>query len=250
MYQLLNHIWRNKLSDIKPYSNKILINTINAHSFNIARKDPDFYKALYGSQILLPDGVGIVYALRILLGIKVKKISGSDLFHYEMSILNKNKGKCYFMGSSEKVLGLIKGHIDHKYQNVTAGYYSPPYKPIFTDEENTAIITAINDFNPDVLFIGMTAPKQEKWAMANYDKIKSGHICSIGAVFDFFAGTVKRAPHWMIYLGLEWFYRLIREPKRMWRRYVVGNSKFMFWIFKEKISINSKKNCIPPIKQV
>ena len=81
----------------------------------------------------------------------------------------------------------------------------------------------------------MTAPKQEKWAYEYFSKLKVGHVCSIGAVFDFYAGNIKRAPKWMIRFGLEWLYRLIKEPRRMWRRYLIYNSKFIYYILKEKL---------------
>ena len=98
------------------------------------------------------------------------------------------------------------------------------------------MINAVNDFNPDVLLIGMTQPKQEKWDSQHFNELKVGHICCIGAVFDFYAGTINRAPKWMIYLGLEWFYRLLKEPRRMWRRYLLGNSKFIWLVIKEKFT--------------
>ena len=99
------------------------------------------------------------------------------------------------------------------------------------------MIAKVNASNPDVLFIGMTAPKQEKWAYKHYDKLKiEAHIGSIGAVFDFYAGKVNRAPKWMIKIGLEWLYRLLKEPKRMWKRYVLGNTQFIYAILREKLS--------------
>jgi N-acetylglucosaminyldiphosphoundecaprenol N-acetyl-beta-D-mannosaminyltransferase len=107
--------------------------------------------------------------------------------------------------------------------------FSPPYKPEFSDEDNKRIIDAINDANPDLLWIGMTAPKQEKWVYVHRDSLNVNcHIGTIGAVFDFYAGTVKRAPLWWQRHGLEWLYRLLKEPKRMWRRYLVGNVLFLW----------------------
>ena len=97
------------------------------------------------------------------------------------------------------------------------------------------MIRKVNDFNPDVLFIGMTAPKQEKWAYQHFNELEAGHICCIGAVFDFYAGNIERAPGWMIDSGLEWLFRLLKEPRRMWRRYLIGNSKFIWLIIKEKL---------------
>ena len=96
------------------------------------------------------------------------------------------------------------------------------------------MIDAVNEVEPDVLFVGMTAPKQEKWSYQFYDELKAGHICCIGAVFDFYAGNIKRAPDWMISAGLEWLYRLLSEPRRIGRRYIIGNSLFVYEILKGK----------------
>ena len=104
----------------------------------------------------------------------------------------------------------------------------------FSDEDNKAIIDAINAANPDLLWIGMTAPKQEKWTYSHWNELYIHcHVGTIGAVFDFFAGTVERAPIWWQDHGLEWLYRLIKEPKRMWRRYIIGNSLFLWNMTKE-----------------
>ncbi len=222
---------------------KLLINTINAHSYNTALKDPLFAKALMKGDVLIPDGASIVKACKWL-NAKSKpkeRIAGWDLFVYEMSELEKDANsnskdskKVMFMGSSERVLGLIKIKSAEIYPNLEVVTYSPPYKPEFSKEDNDAIVTAINSENPDLLWIGMTAPKQEKWTYTHWNELNIHcHVGTIGAVFDFFAGTAKRAPQWWQDHSLEWLYRLIIEPKRMWRRYIIGNSLFIRNILKE-----------------
>jgi len=213
---------------------KLLINTINAYSYNVSKKDALFKEALLNSDILIPDGIGVVWAVNFLFGKKVQKIAGADLFYYEMKRLEKLKGKCFFFGSSEDTLAKIKEKAKIEFPNVQIAVYSPPYKPSFTEAENEAMVQKINNFAPDVLFVGMTAPKQEKWAYTHFKHLMTGHVCSIGAVFDFYAGKVERAPMWMINLGLEWLYRLLKEPKRLWRRYIIGNTKFLMYMFQEK----------------
>lgn len=217
---------------------KVLISTINAHSFNLVFQDSDFQRALLRSDVLLPDGIGVVLALRFLKGIKIKKIAGADLFAYEMERLNAKGGKCFFLGSTESTLSMITQKSLIQYPNVQVSTYSPPYKEFFSADDNDAMVNAINSVEPDVLFIGMTAPKQEKWAYQNFDRLKVGHVCCIGAVFDFYAGTVSRAPGWLISMGLEWLYRLVKEPRRLWRRYLIGNSKFLAAILYEKYILN------------
>ena len=219
---------------------KILINTINAHSFNVAQKDELFAEALAKGDYLIPDGASIIKACKWLNAKSQPKerIAGWDLFAYEMQKLNDNskrgKGKVMFMGSSEKVLTLIRERAAKDYPNLDVITYSPPYKPEFSDEDNAAIIKAINEANPDLLWIGMTAPKQEKWTYQHWNELNIHcHVGTIGAVFDFYAGTAKRAPKWWQQHSLEWLYRLCIEPKRMWRRYVIGNPLFLWNIAKE-----------------
>ena len=215
---------------------KLLINTINAHSFNTAKKDKLFAEALTNGDALIPDGVSIVKACK---WIKAKsqpkeRIAGWDLFEFEMSKLEKKGGTVMFMGSSQKVLDLIVKRTAKVYPHLKVVTYSPPYKPEFSDEDNTAIIEAINNANPDLLWIGMTAPKQEKWTYSHWKDLNIHcHVGTIGAVFDFFAGTVERAPIWWQEHGLEWLYRLLKEPKRMWRRYIIGNTLFLWNMTKE-----------------
>lgn len=218
--------------------NKLLINTINAHSYNTALKDPLFAEALTKGDALIPDGASIVMACKWLKAKSQPKerIAGWDLFVYEMEKLNAHGGKCFFMGSSEKVLSLIKAKAAEVYPNITVETYSPPYKQEFTEEDNKAIIDAINKAKPDLLWIGMTAPKQEKWAYKHWNELDINcHCGTIGAVFDFFAGTVERAPKWWQEHSLEWLYRLLKEPKRMWRRYIIGNTLFIINIINEKL---------------
>jgi N-acetylglucosaminyldiphosphoundecaprenol N-acetyl-beta-D-mannosaminyltransferase len=214
---------------------KVLINTINAHSYNTAQKDKDFQNALLKSYALLPDGISVIWAMRILKGEKLQKIAGNDLFYYEMQRLNLVGGKCFFLGSSDEILQTIRQRAAKEYPNVQVYAYSPPYKLEFSEEENRKMIDAVNAVEPMVLFVGMTAPKQEKWAYQNFDRLLVGHVCCIGAVFDFYAGKVKRAPNWMIQIGMEWSYRLIKEPRRMWRRYLIGNAKFIGYVVMEII---------------
>lgn len=265
---------------------KLLINTINAHSYNTARKDELFAEALTNGDVLIPDGVSIVKACRWIKAKSLPKerIAGWDLFEFEMNKLeecgmknvecgannssldnsqsasadNSCSGKrlyepsaklkiqnskfrerpltVMFMGSSQKVLDLIVKRAAEVYPHLKVVTYSPPYKPEFSDEDNKAIIDAINAADPDLLWIGMTAPKQEKWTYSHWNELNIHcHVGTIGAVFDFFAGTVERAPIWWQRHGLEWLYRLLKEPKRMWRRYIIGNILFLWNMLKEKV---------------
>ena len=238
------------LSEIKVYyqdlmnipDEKLLITTLNAHCYNLAQTDKEYFKALFYSDVILPDGVSIVLAYWFLKGLKIKKIAGADLFFYEMNRLNNINGKCFFLGSSESTLELIVNRAKNEFPKVQINTYSPPYKKSFSHNEDVDMIKAVNTINPDVLFIGMTAPKQEKWAYKHFKELKTKHICCIGAVFDFYAGTVNRAPGWMIKAGFEWLYRLLKEPGRLWKRYLIGNVKFFFYLIREKINFSKHES--------
>lgn len=218
---------------------KLLINTVNAYSFTKAQVDPLFAESLTKCDVLIPDGWSIVGACRFL-NLKdrpVERTAGWDLFEYEMDWLNRKGGVVMFMGSSEKVLSLIREKAAEVYPNLKVETYSPPYKPEFSEEDNRNIIQAINQANPDLLWIGMTAPKQEKWVYSQWKQLDIHcHCGSIGAVFDFFAGTAKRAPKIWQNIYMEWLYRLLLEPSRMWRRYIIGNAKFIGLVLKERFA--------------
>ena len=226
---------------------KLVISTINAHSYNLAQKDGLFARALTRSDVLIPDGASIVKAIQWLKKIKLERIAGWDLFTFEMEKLNRKGGVCFFLGSSIKVLELIMKKTATDYTKIKMIGYSPRYKSDFTNEENKAMIDEIHAANPDLILIGMTAPKQEKWVYLHRNLLRVNcHICAIGAVFDFYAGTIRRAPMLWQKHSLEWLYRLIMEPRRMWKRYIFGNCLFIYYIFKEKFFI---KTLLPePIK--
>lgn len=218
---------------------KRLINTLNAYSFVVAQRDPAFVEALRGGDYLLPDGYGMIWASR---RVKMehapeRRIAGWDLFSFEMERLNASSGgKVLFFGSSETVLEKIRERCAADYPNLTVDTYSPPYKPEFSEEDNAACVRAINDSNPDLLWIGMTAPKQEKWTWAHWNELNIHcHCGTIGAVFDFFAGTIQRAPvSWQKH-GFEWLYRAIKEPRRMLPR-TLTYPRFHFLVLRERLS--------------
>jgi N-acetylglucosaminyldiphosphoundecaprenol N-acetyl-beta-D-mannosaminyltransferase len=223
-------------------SDKILINTINQYSYCIAEQDAAFKKALQYSDILLPDGMAIVAAVRFLTGKKIKKIAGADIHDHLLRDLNRKGGSCFYMGSSEKTLLKIKDRLKKEFPNIKVGSFSPPYKPEFSVVENQEILEVVNTFQPDVLFVGMTAPRQEKWSFQHKEQLNTKIICSIGAVFDFYAGTVKRPSSFWIALRMEWLIRLLKEPKRMWKRYLYYGPVYTCYILKEKLRLLIKNS--------
>jgi len=225
-------IFKSNLESIDFSKNKI-INTINPHSYCIAKQDMKFKQALLSSDILLPDGIGIVWAENFLNANSIKKIAGYDLFLFLMNKINKEYGSVFFLGASEETLEKIKSKSSQEYPNITFGSYSPPYKVAFSKKDSKIMYDKVNVFNPDVLFVGMTAPKQEKWVHLYKNELNANIICSIGAVFDFYAGNIERAPKLMINLGLEWLHRSFKSS-RLLRRNFISNPKFILHILKLK----------------
>lgn len=220
--------------DTLNFDSKCIINTVNQYSYAIAEQDDNFKAALTHSDVLLPDGVGIVAAVKLLSNRLIKKISGSDIHSYLLKKLNNEHGRCFYMGSSAKTLEKIVKKINREYPNIQVGVYSPPFSPKFTAVENNEIINKINQFKPDVLFVGMTAPKQEKWTYEFKSRLNVNTICTIGAVFDFYAENIMRPSKFWQDAGLEWLVRLVKEPSRMFKRYIVYGPVFIAMLLKMK----------------
>lgn len=227
-------IFKGTLSNII-IDDQIVISTINQYSFCVAELDNEFKKALQESDILLPDGVGVVWSNYFLNHKLIKKIAGADLHSFLLTKMNEEFSKCFYLGSSEEVLNKIKQNLSLNYPNIKFEAYSPPYKNEFTIEDTQEMVNRINSFNPDYLFVGMTAPKQEKWVYKNRKLLKTKVICSIGAVFDFYAGTIKRPSKVWINFGMEWFARFLNEPNRMWKRYFYYGPIFIQKVLMKKL---------------
>jgi N-acetylglucosaminyldiphosphoundecaprenol N-acetyl-beta-D-mannosaminyltransferase len=207
---------------------KIVFACANPHSIVVAQTDIPFMRALNDATLTVADGVGVTMMAKFA-GIEIgPRITGSDYFFAVMEMLAKRGGgRVFFFGSSQKVLDLIAARMAQEYPTINlCGTLSPLYGA-WSDAQNIQYIQQVNDSSPDVLWVGMTAPKQEKWVHDNAAQLNAPVIGSIGAVFDFFAGTYPRAPQWMTQCGLEWLYRFIKEPKRMWRRAFVSNPRFV-----------------------
>lgn len=205
---------------------------INPHSYVVSLSDPLFSQALHDAELLIPDGIGMVWASKISGGKIRNRITGSDIFEDVHKALNKKGAhSVFFLGATEETLNTISERMAIDFPSIhVSGTYSPPFKTEYSAEENDAMIELINTAKPDVLWVGMTAPKQEKWIYQNRDRLNVKFAGAIGAVFDFYAGRVKRShPHFQR-LGLEWLPRLIQEPRRLWRRMLVSAPVFVWHV--------------------
>lgn len=219
---------------------KVIINTINPHSFCVSLKDYIFKKALVTSNHLMADGVGITMANYLLYKNRLKRITGYDLHQFLLNIALKRNYRVFYLGASEETLSKIKIKLSLEYPNLSFEFHSPPFKDKFDMEENLEIINHINKFKPDILFVGMTAPKQEKWVYENNKFLNAQIICSIGAVFDYYAETRNRPSRFWRRLGLEWIVRFAKEPKRLYQRNLISTPKFIYVVFRNFFKINMK----------
>jgi len=206
---------------------KVLINTINPRVFTISRENKLLKTAFEKTEYLIEDGQYFAFAPLLLQGKMISKISGTKVFYHLMRRANENRGKVFLLGSTEKVLRLMKERAIKDYPNVKIESLSPPYRESFTKEENNEIIEQINNFVPDIVFVGMTAPKQEIWAYQNKEYVNAHIICAVGAVFDWYAGVLKQPEDIWVKLGLEWFIRTIRRPEIL-KRY--PDYLYFFWL--------------------
>ena len=224
-------VFSDALSKIHIVAGKtFLITTISPNSYGIATKNKDFEGALKNSDYLVLDGVYFALASILLQGKNIKKNQGPDVFYHFMDRLNAIGGKAFFLGASVETLSKIKKQAKIKHPNVKIDVFSPPYKQKFSKEENLQMIKAINDFQPDVLFVGMTAPKQEIWSYQNKNRIKAKLIICVGGVFDWYAGNYKEISKFWWRLRLGWLIRAVQRPELLRR-----NTPYYFIFLKDVI---------------
>ena len=195
----------------------------------MAKEDPIIEKMYNEATIAAIDGMPIVKLARKK-GLICERCSGEDIVGaiFEESIRLK-KTHYFYGGKDEDVLKKLKANLEKRYPGIDiVGMYSPPFHPL-TDEEDKRICDEINRLHPDFVWVGIGAPKQELWIQAHRDKIQGSVMLGIGAVFDFLAGTLKMAPQWVVNAGFEWLFRLIIEPRRLWRRYIIGGVKYIYY---------------------
>lgn len=204
-----------------------VINTISPNSYGLTTKDRIFKQALRESDYLVLDGVYFALSSILMQGKNIRANQGPDVFDHFMFRLEEGNGKAFFLGSTEETLSLMLERTEREYPNIQAEAYSPPFKPQFTPQDNKLMIEKINRFKPDVLFVGMTCPKQEKWAIENRLNIQAGLVICIGNVFDWYAGTQKRIHPFWFKIKLGWLIRILVRPEIFKRN--IGNQMIFFW---------------------
>lgn len=215
---------------------------INPHTYAGALKGERVSRALADADWLVPDGAGIVLASKILGGRLRDRVTGFDIFSGVLERLNRGgTSRIFFFGSTSATLAAIQEKMRQDYPNlVVAGVLPdpapglrsclPPFPPMYTPEQQASILGAIGAARPDVLWVGMTAPKQELWLHENRAALNVKFAGAVGAVFDFYIGRIKRSPPFFLEHGLEWLPRLVQEPRRLWRRMFVSAPIFLWHV--------------------
>jgi len=206
-----------------------------------AYRDVKFKAILNSADLFVPDGISLIWIARYR-GFPLKKrVSGADLIWEYFKLANKKGYRNFFYGDTEKILQEMKEKLVIDFPNLKIrGCYSPPFRPL-TPKEDEEIIKKINQAKPDVLWVGLGLPLQERWIFEHRDKLEVPVVIGVGAAFKFLSGKVKRAPTWIGNYGLEWLWRFFYEPRKLWRRVFIDIPMFIFLVFLELIGIKRWK---------
>lgn len=206
---------------------------VNAGKIVSLQKDGELRESVNSSDIINADGQAVVWAAKFLNKPLKERVAGIDLMQNLVALSAKKHYKMYFLGAQEEVVSqMIEIYSQQHGKAVVAGYRNGYFKP----EDEDKIVQDIVESGAHILFVAITSPKKENFLYKYRNELKAvNFIMGVGGSFDVIAGKTKRAPVWMQDVGLEWFYRFAQEPKRMWKRYLVGNSKFIFLVLKERI---------------
>lgn len=223
---------RNAIKNDIEKNKKSYIVTINPEKVIKAKKDESLKKILNNAQYQIPDGIGIIYASKIKKGNIKSRITGIDTMEMICDLSNKENFRIFMYGAKADIIEKAKQKLEEQYENINICGYINGYE---NDEKK--IIKTINNSNPDILFVALGSPKQEKFISKNFNKLNCKILLGVGGSFDVISGHKKRAPKWVQNKGLEWLYRLIKEPKRFFRQ-----TKIISFIFEVMLQKNNKKN--------
>lgn len=203
------------------------------HGIWEAYKHADFKSILNSAELWVPDGIAPVWVARCRGFRNVRRTPGAEVMQAFFELADQKGYKSFFYGDTEEILTALKRHLEERYPgHKTVGTFSPPFRPL-TSEEDEEIVRMINETQPDVLWVGLGLPKQDRWVFEHKDRLNVPIATGVGAAFGFLSGKVKRVPEWIGNNGLEWIWRLIQEPKKLWRRDLLDGPRFVFHVILE-----------------
>jgi N-acetylglucosaminyldiphosphoundecaprenol N-acetyl-beta-D-mannosaminyltransferase len=211
----------------------------NVHTVIECQHDDELRRIHNESGLTTPDGMPIVWCAKRAGAIGVTRVYGPDLMYALSKPLAASRRSVFLYGTTTRTLELLAARLLADFPGLRiAGSYAPPFRAL-TPAEDADVVRMINDSNADVVWVGLGAVKQEYWMAQHVDVLDAHALIGVGAAFDFHAGVVKQAPLWMQRYGLEWFYRLCREPRRLWRRYLRTNPAFVIGILRRPPRLRS-----------
>jgi N-acetylglucosaminyldiphosphoundecaprenol N-acetyl-beta-D-mannosaminyltransferase len=211
----------------RPADRALVAAFCNVHSVMTARREPAVAAALRRADLACPDGVPLVWALRALGAAAQTRVYGPDLMELALPHGVQRDWRHYLYGATPETLDRLRAAAERLAPGVRiVGAHAPPFRPL-TDAERAAVLDDIRGSEADILWVGLGMPKQELWADSVRHELPGVAIMSVGAAFDLLSGTVPQAPDWIQRMGMEWLFRLLQEPRRLWRRYLVSNPAFV-----------------------
>ncbi|MGI9667927.1 MAG: WecB/TagA/CpsF family glycosyltransferase [Acidimicrobiia bacterium] len=222
--------------DERPTDSGMVVTVCNVHSVMSARGDEQLGAVINGSEIATPDGVPLVWALRWTTQPDQTRVYGPELMRSALVDADDRNWNHFLYGSSPETLDALTQAIASFAPDASiVGKISPPFRDL-TDEEEATFLGEIRESGADVVWVGLGMPKQEMWMGSVKDQLPGIALVGVGAAFDFLAGNVKQAPEWMQNSGLEWVYRLIQEPRRLWKRYIWNNPAFVVLLSQQLVA--------------
>ena len=212
---------------------------INALKVNLMRKDENLRKIVNECPLINADGASIVLAAKMLKIPLKERVAGFDLFVRLVEEASDKNYKIYLFGAREEVVKKVKAIFERKYPTLQIVGYRNGY---FTEADEPEIVKNMAESGADMMFVAFSSPKKEYWIRRYLKELNIPFVMGVGGSFDVIAGTTKRAPLWMQKCGMEWFYRFIQEPGRLWKRYLVGNVSFMIYVLQYKMRMILKNN--------
>lgn len=220
------HLWSRQ-------STHRIITYVNAHCLNLAQRYPHYLLLLQQADLVYSDGVSVVWASKMLGGNQLQKMTGGDWIHIFCKMAVRDSLRMYILGGYPGIVQRARLNLENKYPGIKIVGTSDGY---FQEKSEQEVLSEIEATQPHVVFVGMGTPRQEEWIFSHRSKISAPVCWAVGALFDLVAGSERRVPAWMNSLGLEWFWRLLLDPRGKWKRYLIGNPVFVARVLRQTLA--------------
>ena len=226
-----------KIMEWLEHTDRQYVSVCTVHTVMECQQDVMMRRAINGAGMATPDGMPLVWLGNLLAREKVSRVYGPDLLLALCELSAERGYSQYFYGGAPGVPEALARNLQDRYPDLqVAGAFSPPFRPL-TDTEDAEIVDRINQAAPDIIWVGLGTPKQDLWMASHRERLFAPVMIAVGAAFDFHTGRIPQAPKWMQKSGLEWFFRLTKEPKRLWRRYLIYNPLFIFSLLMQLLGL-------------